>query len=595
MASHSSIFTHDLGRVGSSSSPSVRQPYSPQDCPPPCPACGGLECLCRPRFFAGQLLTDEDLNLLDRYIVEKNKLHNRYLHGHGIVCGLDVTCHPCDSKSVVVKPGYALSPCGDDIVVCKDSPVNICDLINRCRPVMQDQCDPMHPGPTDTCPEGEQEWILAICYDEKPSRGVAALRAGSSASRCGSCACGGSGSCGCGCHSASNGNGYTKSASTGSQNKKRLAQCEPTLTCETYKFMVYRDRTPKSKASFRFDEEFGKILQQLASTRPTAPSGTLTTSGLEDYAKAYRQWVWEFMSETQCMSGDVREIQQRVGSSPIPPAGGSTEPRVYLAAINPYISNLDSFLLRYLSILLCNLFKLSCPDPVERNCIPLARITVRKPDCHVVSICEASVREYVLSAAMERLYSLVKPWLTTLLGKLCCRPVQQTLTATPVLLRSSTDESRRTVMPGTSGARTTDSSAAPKEMTFPGHLEQAFQRGATRGNIETLLAGLKGTKDEKGNPIATPEELATPASFVIANQLLRPALQSILPVSWDKALELVSQVGAEGVELMNRSAKRVESTSEMETLKTAVAQLQQTVAKQATQINKLNERIPKKK
>ncbi len=47
-----------------------------QDCPPlpECPECGGLECLCRPRFFAGQLLTEQDLNRLESYIVEKNKL-----------------------------------------------------------------------------------------------------------------------------------------------------------------------------------------------------------------------------------------------------------------------------------------------------------------------------------------------------------------------------------------------------------------------------------------------------------------------------------------------------------------------------------------
>ena len=74
-----------------------------------CPACGGLECLCRPRFFAGQLLTEEDLNRLDRYIVEKNKLHNRYLHGWGVVCGLEVICHPCEGQ-VTVTSGYALSP-----------------------------------------------------------------------------------------------------------------------------------------------------------------------------------------------------------------------------------------------------------------------------------------------------------------------------------------------------------------------------------------------------------------------------------------------------------------------------------------------------
>ena len=63
--------------------------------PPPCPVCGGLECLCRPRFFAGQLLSEEDLRALDHYIIEKNKLHNRYLHGWGVVCGLEVVCHEC--------------------------------------------------------------------------------------------------------------------------------------------------------------------------------------------------------------------------------------------------------------------------------------------------------------------------------------------------------------------------------------------------------------------------------------------------------------------------------------------------------------------
>ncbi len=76
---------------------------------PVCPACGGLECLCRPRFFAGQLLTDEDLNRLDSYIRGKNRLHNRMLHGWGTVNGLEVSCTPC-GNTVTVSSGYALSP-----------------------------------------------------------------------------------------------------------------------------------------------------------------------------------------------------------------------------------------------------------------------------------------------------------------------------------------------------------------------------------------------------------------------------------------------------------------------------------------------------
>ena len=87
-------------------------------------SCGGAGCAtCRPdgfvypRFFAGELLTEDDLSLLVEYVVAKNRLHNRALFGDGVVCGLDVTCHPCDPGKVIVQPGYALDCCGNDILV----------------------------------------------------------------------------------------------------------------------------------------------------------------------------------------------------------------------------------------------------------------------------------------------------------------------------------------------------------------------------------------------------------------------------------------------------------------------------------------------
>ena len=73
----------------------------------------------RPRFFAGQLLTEDDLQLLGDYVVAKNRLHNRFLFGEGVVCGLEVTCHPCGDGQVIVHPGYALDCCGNDLtLVC---------------------------------------------------------------------------------------------------------------------------------------------------------------------------------------------------------------------------------------------------------------------------------------------------------------------------------------------------------------------------------------------------------------------------------------------------------------------------------------------
>ena len=105
----------------------------------PCPVCGSLECLCRPRFFDGQLLSADDLTRLEDYVVKKNRLHNRYLNDWGVVAGLEVACHPCKDQ-VVLRQGYAISPCGDDIQVCDDIIVPICDLINQCKPSRSDDC-----------------------------------------------------------------------------------------------------------------------------------------------------------------------------------------------------------------------------------------------------------------------------------------------------------------------------------------------------------------------------------------------------------------------------------------------------------------------
>jgi len=84
----------------------------------------------RPTFFAGQLLTEEDLEALASYVSGKNRLHNRYLFGAGVVCGLDVGCLGSGSGSVLVRAGYALDCCGNDIVVPCDQQVDVNKLIS---------------------------------------------------------------------------------------------------------------------------------------------------------------------------------------------------------------------------------------------------------------------------------------------------------------------------------------------------------------------------------------------------------------------------------------------------------------------------------
>lgn len=78
----------------------------------------------RPRYYARQLITSDDLTLEQEYFRNKLRLHNRMLHGWGVVCGAQVCLVPKANGNgngrfepwmVVVKPGYALDPCGNEI------------------------------------------------------------------------------------------------------------------------------------------------------------------------------------------------------------------------------------------------------------------------------------------------------------------------------------------------------------------------------------------------------------------------------------------------------------------------------------------------
>src|SRR2546421_11132 len=68
-------------------------------------SCGGSPAVgsaafTRPRFFAGQLLTEDDLEQLTAYITGKARLRNRMLFGPGVVSGLHVVCGPCGGDIV---------------------------------------------------------------------------------------------------------------------------------------------------------------------------------------------------------------------------------------------------------------------------------------------------------------------------------------------------------------------------------------------------------------------------------------------------------------------------------------------------------------
>lgn len=70
----------------------------------------------RNHFFDGRLLTAKEFELEQTYFREKLKLHNRSLHGFGIVSGLEVSQR---QDKLIVTSGLAIDCEGNEIVVAE--------------------------------------------------------------------------------------------------------------------------------------------------------------------------------------------------------------------------------------------------------------------------------------------------------------------------------------------------------------------------------------------------------------------------------------------------------------------------------------------
>ena len=388
-----------------------RRASSVAHCAPPataCSTCGMLECLCRPRFFAGQVLTADDLNRLDAYIRGKHRLHNRQLHGWGVVNGLEVTCAPC-GNGVNVGCGYALSPCGEDIVVCDTVPVDVCALVKRCLPKLP-ECDPPRPGALP-CPEGEQEWVLAIRYAESPTRGVQPLYGSAPAScGCGNAGCGGGG---CGCK------GQSAPACPPARPRGAPVQCEPTVVCEGYSFEVYRKPSPKGdrvNADSELLQRMKCCLAALMEGAPTVPDGSPTSNpaGWQQWAVRIKSHLLVTLSDR---AGTHCDLLARLQVLHIP---GSDDPQ----ALNGAVELLRLVTLDAMLGCLCSALLPPCPLPDPDGRVPLATLHLSGGDCRVLRICNWSTerRIAVTWPAVEYWLSSVPivDMLRQLLQDACC-------------------------------------------------------------------------------------------------------------------------------------------------------------------------------
>jgi hypothetical protein len=85
----------------------------------------------RPVYEENGLLSSCDLGVEQGYLLQRLRRHLRHLHNWGVVCGLGVVAANDHLRpwGVIVCPGYAIGPYGDEITVPGPASLDIRDYI----------------------------------------------------------------------------------------------------------------------------------------------------------------------------------------------------------------------------------------------------------------------------------------------------------------------------------------------------------------------------------------------------------------------------------------------------------------------------------
>ena len=354
--------------------------------------CGALEALCRPRWVAGMVIQESDLNRLDYYISAKHRLHNRHVHGVGVVCGMEVSCHECGAGRVRVSGGYAIGPCGEDIVVAAPDVVDICALIRHCRSLERQNLDCRPWGDDSGCRDVNETWVLAIRYDEVPSRNAPMLRAGQRG-----CGDGASAGCGGGCGSSSC--SCTSKATTSSTRRSMPTACAPTVVCETYRYEVFRApaqpdctarREPNTQPPGHLVERLRVCLADLLKLTQQPPQAPLV-AGID--AQGRQQWQQFCMRVKSSLYAHLSNqgssacaLVEKLCATPCPPT--TLEGPAFAEAMTQALAQVGPILRAAVKDCLCGAILPPCPEPVHDPRLPLALVTVDGgAACHVVAVC----------------------------------------------------------------------------------------------------------------------------------------------------------------------------------------------------------------
>lgn len=431
-----------------------------------CTVCRGLSTYERPLFAAGQTLTAADLTALQTYVTGKNRLHNRYLHGWGVVCGLDVVCDDCEG-SVTIRPGYALDPCGSDIVVAQPTRFDVVAAIRDCmmqgRPKTGD-CDPWLPPPDPGCKDALGYWCIALRYREVETAVSQRLTTGGSActtlgkgnaSTSGGCGCGGGcGSSGCNCGTGTVMTSAPATASTANNS------CAPRRVMECYDISLIPSDEPCAPTFGRFSQSLRDDDNPLGLLDWLIPSGSLLRNildcllarfhavadrinqqdrtileqvvdnnvgsqvGLDQVHAAVCHFRAAVVAALAADAGATRcQLLRAASEVTLAPPGQQEDRDAYLAKAREAAMELAAAWMQMALDCICNAFLPRCAeDPCDER-VELACITVKAGK--IIAICNHSCRRYAGSfpATFYWMSAIpLIPIIARLLAMICCQP-----------------------------------------------------------------------------------------------------------------------------------------------------------------------------
>lgn len=434
-----------------------------------CTVCRGLATYERPLFAAGQTLTAADLTALQSYVAGKNRLHNRYLHGWGVVCGLEVVCDDCEG-SVTIAPGYAIDPCGSDIVVGQPARFDVIAAIRDCtmqgRPKTGD-CDPWLPPPDPGCKDAIGYWCIALRYREVETAVSQRLTAGGNACATvgkgnqaakGGCGCGGGGCGGSGCNCGTG--GALSSAPTAAAAITANNSCAPRRVMECFDISLIPSDEPCAPRFDRFSQSlrsddnplglwdwlipprtllrniidcllarYHAIVDRLSENdlevlSQLAQNNSNSTVSLDDVHAAVCHLRAAVVATLAADSKATRcQLLRTASEISLAAPGEDEDVDEYLESARAALTDLAAVAVQMILDCVCRAFLPRCEeDPCDER-IELACVTVKAGK--IIAICNHSCRRY--AGAFPSVFYWMSavpliPVISRLLAMICCQP-----------------------------------------------------------------------------------------------------------------------------------------------------------------------------